>query len=314
MQSLDSNVIREGAMTVTGGHVLRWQEWGNPGADKTILFNHGGPGSGFKDKHKSLFDPSTHRVIFYDQRGCGKSIPFAEVTNNTTQDLIEDIEQLRIFFGLEQFILVGGSWGSTLSLLYAINYPKRVYRILLWSVYLIRQFETDFVNDGRLEYFFPEAWSRFIDLVPKQERTSGDAIMAYYADMIKSSDAEVATRYADEWTLWEASLITLSYNKAQLENDVLGDPNNLAIARVETHYFMNKCFVPENYILNNIGKLRNIPCDVVHGRFDMCTPVISAVDLKNAWPGLNLQIVNSGHLRSDPEMFAALKETINKNF
>lgn len=308
VKEMGPNVLKNGFLEVEGGHSLYWEEWGNPEAP-LILHLHGGPGTGFSDSHKSLYDPEKHHVLFSDQRGSGLSTPFAETANNTTQDLIKDIEKLREHFGAEKLRVVGGSWGCTLSLLYAIEHPERVDRLLLWSAYLIRQFETDFVNEGYPRYFFPEAWNRFIAFVPEEHRTDGDSIMQYYASQINSNDPETARRYADEWTLWEMTLTSINYQPEQLEEEIMGDDKSVAVAKLETHYFLNKCFVPENYILDNIEKIKGIPCDLVHGRFDMCTPPIAAWDLAQAYgENLNLKWVNSGHLRSEPEMFAALRQ------
>ena len=307
--------LSAGWFCVGDGHEVYFEEHGKLDADTTIIHIHGGPGANFTEKHLALYDLSVHHVIFFDQRGCGKSTPFAETENNTTQHLIADIELLRKHFGLEKISLVGGSWGSTLSLFYAIAYPERVERILLWSIFLNRQFELDFVNDGRLRLWFPEAWERFVALVPKECRTSGKSIMAFYAKMIRSEDQKVARRYADEWTLWEATLLSLNYDPAKLEEETVGDERNVAIASLETHYFLNDCFVEEDHILLNLDRIQHIPSDVVHGRFDMCTPFVSALDLKTCWGAqCTLTPVNSGHRHTDPEMFPVLQGILRSKF
>ena len=290
----------------TGGHRLYWEDWGDPTA--TPIFHlHGGPGSGFSDKHKLLYDPTLHRVIFHDQRGSGKSTPLGDTADNTSQKLIEDIEALREHLGIETMHVVGGSWGSTLALLYAIAHPDRIRRLLLRSLYLARQFENDFVNEGYPRYSFPLEWERFTALVPDEARKTGDSVMRYYAEKINSTDEAEAIKYADEWTLWEACLMSIRYDPIALEKEVVGDKENLPGARIQIHYLLNKCFIPENYILDSIEKIKHIPCTLVQGRFDMCTPVVSAINFKNAYgDNLSLKIVNSGHLSSDPEMSAAL--------
>ncbi len=300
---------KKGFLEVGDGYSLYWEEWGNPNA-KPIFHLHGGPGSGFSDRQKLLYDPKKHRVIFHDQRGAGKSTPFAETENNTSTHLIADIEKLREHLGIEKMFVSGGSWGSTLSLLYAIAHPERVERLMIWSLFLARQFEVDFVNEGTPRFFFPEAWERFIALVPPEDRTTGTSVMKHYAQKMRSEDAEVAKKYANEWTLWEATLLSVNYNSTQIEKMVMEDKENTAIARIETHYFLNQCFVPENYILDNIGRLKDVPCTLVHGRFDMCTPPLSAHDLQKAY-GENLSLiwVNSGHYNTDPEMQSALRAT-----
>ncbi|MES2471103.1 MAG: prolyl aminopeptidase [Patescibacteria group bacterium] len=294
----------------TDGHQIYWEDWGNPKAPP-VFFIHGGPGGGFCDRDKLLFNPALHRVIFHDQRGSGKSIPFADTKNNTTQGLVGDIEILRKHLGIEKMYVVGGSWGSALSLFYAIAHPERVKRLLVWGLFLARQFEIDFVNEGYPRYFFTEAWERFIALVPEEYRKTGDNVMGYYSKMMNSQDETEARKFADEWTLYEISLCSINYNPAALEKDVMGDKGNIAIARIETHFFLNKCFVPENYILDNVHKIQHIPCTLIQGRFDMCTPPISTHDLKRKYgDNLSLTLVNSGHLSSDPELGSALRMAI----
>jgi len=297
---MEDYVNSSGLLNVGDGHKIYWEDWGNPNGIPVISL-HGGPGGSFSDSHKALFNPKKHHVIFHDQRGCGKSIPFASTDNNTTQDLVDDIELLREKFGFEKVNIVGGSWGSSLSLVYSIAHPKRVSSLILWGIYLIRQFETDWVNEGYAKYNFPTEWRRFISFVPKEHRTNGDSIMNYYADQMRSSDKKTAEKYAFEWALWESALISIEYDPILNEQETRDDPTMLSTALLETHYFINKCFVPENYILDNIDKIRHIPCKVVQGRFDMCTPAIGAYDLAQSYgDNLTLNWVNSGHLRSDP--------------
>ncbi|MFA6254350.1 MAG: prolyl aminopeptidase [Candidatus Paceibacterota bacterium] len=314
MPKTDTHLNKSGQVE-SDNHKIYWEDWGNPNATPIFVF-HGGPGgSGCDDYIKVLFNPEKQRVVFHDQRGNGKSLPFAETKNNTTQDLINDVEKIREHLGIEKMYITGGSWGSALTLFYALAHPERVERILVWSLFLARQFEVDFVNDGPPKYIFPEAWERFISLVPVEHRQTGDMVMQYYANKIRSTDEKEARIYADEWTLWEISLCSIHYDPVKLEKEVLGDINNISIATLETHYFLNKCFVPENYILDNIGKIKDIPCTVIQGRFDLCTPPVSAFDLKKAYgKNLDLVSVNSGHLSSDPEMFTVLKETLAKFF
>lgn len=303
-------MLKKDFLDVGHGHKIYFEDWGNPKAPP-FFFLHGGPGGNFSDSNKLLFNPEKHRVIFHDQRGAGKSTPSAETNHNTSQDLIADINRLADYFKLDTFTVVGGSWGSTLSLLYAIANPKRVNRLIIWGVYLARQLETDFVNEGYPRYTFPEAWERFIDLVPKTHRKNGDMIMTYYAKMIRSKNKETAKKYADEWTLWEATLTSIRYDQRVMEAEILSE-DNTAVAMLETHYFLNQCFLPENYILNNIKKIRHIPCSVVQGRFDLCTPPIGAFDLAKVYgKNLSLQWTNAGHLRSEPENLATLRAILN---
>lgn len=311
---MKDHVNKTGYLEVGGGHTIYWEDWGNP--DGYPIFSiHGGPGNGFNDSHKLLFDPTIHRVIFYDQRGCGKSTPFASTENNTTPMLIKDIEALRQELAIEKMYIMGGSWGSALSLLYSIAHPDRIKSLLIWGVYLIRELEDNWVNEGYPRYNFPEEWNRFISLVPEDKRNSGEDIMEYYAAMMRSENSTVAKKYAIEWTLWESALISLEYDPEEYEEDIVNDKTTLSIALLETHYFINHCFVSRGYILDNIKRISHIPATVVQGRFDMCTPPIAAYDLKQAY-GKNLDFtwVNSGHLRTDPEMIRCLKTKILQNF
>lgn len=311
MDEEDQYVLRSGHLNVGDGHEIYWEEWGNPDGYPIMHF-HGGPGGGFNDSHKLLFDPARHRVVFFDQRGSGRSTPFASIEHNTTQDLIADTEKLRKHLKIEKTHVVGGSWGSTMTMLYAIAYPDRVKHMVMWGIYLARQFETDYVSEGYPRHNYPEAWERFIALVPEEHRTNGTAITKYYADKMASSDNKKAQRYADEWSLWELSLMSLKYDKRKLEQEVIGDETNIPLAKLETHYFLNNCFIPENYILDNIKNIQRVPCYVVQGRFDNCTPPVSAYELSKAYgKNLTLQWASAGHKRTDPELLAALQAAIN---
>lgn len=309
----DKHVLKSGHLDVGDGHTIYYEEWGNKNAPLT-MYLHGGPGGGFSDSNKLLFNPEVHHVIFHDQRGAGRSLPFAQTNANTTQKLIDDIELLRNHFKAEKVYVAGGSWGSALSLLYTLAHPDRVKRLVIWGVYLVRQFENDWINEGHAKNTFPEAWERFIAFVPKENRKSGDEIMKYFAGKIRSNDQAEAKKHADEWTLWEYTHCSIKHDTLGIETEVLGRDNK-AVATLETHYFLNKCFVPENYILDNIGKISHIPCYVVQGRFDMCTPPVSAVDLKKAYgKNLTLQFTNAGHLRSDAENIVAIRAAVNTLF
>lgn len=306
-----NHINQSGFLEVGDGHSLYWEDWGNP-KSFPILHNHGGPGGGFRDSHKLTFNPAKHRVIFYDQRGAGKSMPFAETAHNTTQDLIEDIEKLRTHLNIERFHVFGGSWGSTLSLVYAIAHPDRVRSLTLWGIYLGSQFEDDIIAEGYARYNYPEEWERFISLVPEPERTNGTSITKFYSDKMNTEDLDAARQYADEWSLWETTLLSVNYNQQKLVSELIGDENNLPLAKLETQYFLHNCYIPDNYIIDNIDKIQHIPCYVIQGRFDNCTPPVSAYKLAKAYgENLTIQVVNAGHLRSDPELFAALTTAAN---
>src|SRR3990167_6088525 len=187
--------MKKGYLKVGNGHKIYFEDWGNPKATP-IFFLHGGPGSGISDKYKLLFNIKKHRVIFHDQRGSGKSKPFANIINNTTQDLVSDIEKLANHLKINKFTLIGGSWGSTLSLVYAISNPNRVKRLVIWGIYLARKFETDYVNEGYPKHTFPEAWQRFISHVPLYSRLNGNSIMKYYAKKIRDKNKSVVKKYS----------------------------------------------------------------------------------------------------------------------
>jgi proline iminopeptidase len=302
--------LNDSGFLSVAGHKVYWEDWGNKSA-KPFFHLHGGPGASFSDKHKMLYNPERHRVIFHDQRGCGRSTPAGLLDNNTTQDLISDIERLRELCGAEKISLAGGSWGATLALLYALAHPQRVEKIVIWSVFLATQFEIDWVNEGYPRYTFPEAWERFIAMVPPAKRSSGDSIMKFYAEKIFSIDSALAEKYAAEWGLWELSLCSLHYDQRRIEAEVLGSEGSLHSSRIQLHYLQEKCFVPENYILDTISRITHIPCFLVHGRFDMCCPPTSGVALAKVYgKQLTLQWVNSGHSRNDPEMMSALRATL----
>lgn len=303
---------QSGYLNVGDGHKIYWEDWGNP-EGSAIMHLHGGPGAGFNESHKLIYDPKVHRVIFHDQRGSGRSQPFASIKDNTTTHLVDDIERLREHLKIEKIHLSGGSWGSTLALVYAIAHPEMVSKMMMWGIFLNRDFEVDYLYQGVAKETFPEAWGRFIGQVPESSRGSSADVIAYYASQIRSQDKKTALKYAAEWTLWESSTVSLAYDRLAVEREVLeGDQKqqhfNLSIATMETHYFANDCFIEENHILRNLKRIKHIPCFVVQGRFDMCTPPISALDLAAAYgERLRLQIVRAGHLRSEPETLTALR-------
>ncbi|MGC1176689.1 MAG: prolyl aminopeptidase [Candidatus Saccharimonadales bacterium] len=306
------HIIKSGHLDVGQGHKIYWEDWGNP-QGFPIIYLHGGPGGGFHDKHKLSYDPLKHRVIFFDQRGAGKSTPYASTEHNTTQDLISDIEKLRKHLKIEKAHVSGRSWGSALALAYAIAHPESVKHMMIGGIYFGTRFENDYISAGYVKYTYPEAWERYIAIVPEDHRSDGTAITQYYANKMNSSDSAEAKRYADEWTLWEASTLSIHYDKRSVEAAVLAE-DNLAIAKLEAHYFLNDCFMPDNYILDNIHKIKHIPCYVVQGRFDNCTPPITAYKLSKAYgKNLTLQWVSAGHRGSDPEI-QAVERSVANNF
>ena len=255
-----------------GIHHIYFEETGNPDGIP-VMFLHGGPGAGCAPPHRRLFDPQRYRVILMDQRGCGRSEPFASIQQNTTQDLIEDIEALRQHLNIPNFILFGGSWGSTLALAYGVTYPDRCLGFVLRGVFLGTRAEIEwFLYDmGR---FFPEAHDRFIRPIPPSERS--DLLSAYY-QRLTSPSRTIACQAARSWAAYENSCATL----AAVSRDA-GD-SALSLALLEAHYFTNECFMPENHLLDNVARLSHLPAIVVQGRHDVICPPFTAYRLVEAW-------------------------------
>ena len=255
-----------------GIHHIYFEETGNPDGIP-VMFLHGGPGAGCAPPHRRLFDPQRYRVILMDQRGCGRSEPFASIQQNTTQDLIEDIEALRQHLNIPNFILFGGSWGSTLALAYGVTYPNRCLGFVLRGVFLGTRAEIEwFLYDmGR---FFPEAHDRFVRPIPPSERS--DLLSAYY-QRLTSPSRTIACQAARSWAAYENSCATL----AAVSRDA-GD-SALSLALLEAHYFTNECFMPENHLLDNVARLNHLPAIVVQGRHDVICPPFTAYRLVEAW-------------------------------
>lgn len=304
---MGQNINASGHLDAGKGHKIYWEDWGNPKATP-IIHLHGGPGAGFNELHKVIYDPSKHRVIFHDQRGCGKSRPTGELNNNSTQDLINDIELLRNHLGLDKVHLAGGSWGSCLALLYAIAFPGNVMNLMIWSIFLGRKADSDYMYGSPARYYLPEAWERFINNVPVDKRESPDKVMLFYFEKMNSADVKQAQKYADEWALWDTSLVVPKSDWATLLERVPGDSDSLIMGKLHLYYCLNGNFIPENFLLENVNKITGIKCFAVHGRFDYCTPPVNAHELSKAYGGkLKLKMVNSSHLRNEPEMQDSLK-------
>lgn len=299
---------KSGMLNVSGGHKLYWEDWGNPKAKVPIFYLHGGPGGNIKLRDTLAFDLTKQRVILFDQRGAGKSKPFASVKNNTTQDLIADIDRLRKHLNVGVISLAGGSWGATLALVYAIGNPEVVQKLLIWSVVLGTKNDVDYVNQGGSQkYHFPDVWKRYSEMVPEIEREN---TTAYYAKQFEHRDKAVRNRYVNEWVLFESSLMKLDSN---IDYAILEEPtdeesqDNLAIAMLETHYFLNNFFLEDNYVTENAKNIKHVPTVIVHGRYDFVAPLSGAFELNEAL-GENsyLHIVPTNHSRMD----AALREVV----
>ena len=285
-----------GMLDVGEGHTLYWERCGTKGA-KPAVFLHGGPGSGCSPAQRQQFDPAKYDVLLFDQRGCGRSTPFASLDNNTTWDLVADIERLREMAGIDKWMVFGGSWGSTLSLAYAQTHPERVTELVLRGIFLFRQSEVDWLYKYGASELYPEGWEDFVGLVQEGER--GQVVEAYHR-RLTSEDPAVRLAAAKAWSTWEGLTVTLLPDAAMLE-EFTEDNHAIAIARIENHYMRNLGWLDDNQLLENAGKLKGIPGVIVQGRHDCCTPPSAAWDLKKAWPEVDLQIVpDGGHLFTEP--------------
>ena len=293
---------QEHKLDVGDGHTLHVEECGNA-QGIPILFIHGGPGAGCMSSDRCFFDPERYRIILFDQRGAGRSTPHACLEDNTSGHLVQDIERIREHLNIERWALFGGSWGSTLSLLYAIAHPDKVLGLILRGIFLCRQQDLQWFYQGGASRIFPEYWQTYADFIPKDEQ--GDYISAYYKRLV-GSDELVQMAASKIWSTWEGRCATLHPNKKIIDH--FSDPHNArAIARIEAHYFQNKIFVPDNHILNNMDKLADIPGTIVHGRYDIICPLDNAVALSAAWPKAQLNIIReAGHSSQEPGITDAL--------
>lgn len=275
------------------GHRVYVEQCGNP-SGIPVLFLHGGPGGGISSLQRRFFDPERYRIILFDQRGCGRSLPHASLENNTTQHLTSDIEQVRTHLGIDKWVLFGGSWGSTLALYYAVQHPDRVMAMVLRGIFLAMQRELDWFYGGGTAAIFPEKWADFIAPIPDEERDN--LIGAYYRRLNDKAYEAERLRFAKAWSLWEGSTVSLVPDESEARQSI--DPNfALAFARIEAHYFFHDCFMPEDgYLLKNAPKLKGVPVRIVQGRYDAICPPRSAFELANALPDGQLTIVPvAGH-------------------
>ena len=285
-----------GMLDVGDGHVLYWERCGTPGA-KPAVFLHGGPGSGGSPKQRQQFDPKKYDVLLFDQRGCGRSTPFASLEDNTTWHLVADIERLREMAGIDQWMVFGGSWGSTLGLAYAQTHPAHVTELVLRGIFLFRQHEIDWLYKYGASELYPEGWQDFVGLVQEGER--GDVVEAYYR-RLTSEDPATRLAAAKAWSTWEGLTVTLLPDAAMLE-EFTEDQHAIAVARIECHYMRNLGWLDHDQLLENAGKLKDIPGVIVQGRHDCCTPPSAAWNLKQAWPEVELEIIpDGGHLFTEP--------------
>lgn len=289
-------------------HTLYLEESGEPNGIP-ILFVHGGPGAGCGKYDRRFFDPQKYRIILFDQRGSGRSTPHADLRNNSTQELISDIEKIRAHLKIDKWAIFGGSWGATLGLLYAQAYPETVSGLILRGVFLCRQKDIDWLYQEGASRIFPDYWKDYLQVIPQEER---DKLMnAYYRRL--TGDNELAKMAAAKaWSLWEGRCATLRPHQDVI--DKYSKPHlALSLARIEAHYFVNSGFISENQILDDAHKLANIPGTIVHGRYDTVCPLDNAYDLQSAWPDSELHIIrDAGHSALEPSISDALVKATNE--
>lgn len=295
-----------GFLDLTAGHRMYWESSGNR-QGLPVVFLHGGPGAGASPVHRQFFDPSAFRIVIFDQRGAGRSTPLGGLEANTTQDIVEDIERLRAHLGIERWIVFGGSWGSTLALVYAQAHPDRCLALVLRGIFLGRASEIDWFLYG-IRQVFPEAWRDFAHYIPEAERH--DLLEAYHR-RLADPDPAVHMPAARRWSSYEGSCSTLLPNPG-LVADYASDRVALGLARIEAHYFRHRIFLSENQIVANVHRLEGIPATIVQGRYDAVCPPASADDLHRAWPAADYFVVpDAGHSAFEPGTRARLVATMD---
>lgn len=297
----------DGMLDVGGGHRIYWEVSGNP-AGKPVVFLHGGPGGGTSPLQRRLFDPAAYRIVLFDQRGCGRSIPHVATRDpdeaNTTWHLVADMEALREHLKIDRWLLFGGSWGSTLALAYAQLHPERVSEIILRGVFLLRQSELDWLYRGGAGALFPEDWAAFAALVP-----DGD-VLAGYRRLV--DDPATATAAAVAWSNWEGAIVSLTPNPNLVAT--YADPRfAVAFAKLALHYFTNAGWLDDDQLLRDAGKLAGIPGRIVQGRYDAVCPPVTAWDLHRAWPDSKLTVLpRAGHALTDLGVLDALLDATDE--
>jgi proline iminopeptidase len=297
--------FNQGHLKVSDLHTIYFEEAGNPNG-KPIVFVHGGPGGGIDESHRRFFDPKVWRIVLFDQRGCGKSKPFSELKENTTWDLVSDMEKIRNHLKISDWTVFGGSWGSTLALAYAISHPEKVKGLILRGIFLLREKEIKWFYQEGASFIFPDAWEKYLAPIPEVER--GDLVSAFYK-RLTSNDSKVRSEASRAWSVWEGSTSKLYMDPDFIER-FAGDEFADAFARIECHYFVNKGFFKEDgWLLNNIDKIKHIPAWIVQGRYDVVCPATSAWELSRKWPEAKLHIIaDAGHSAGEPGIKSKLIE------
>jgi proline iminopeptidase len=294
---------KTGHIKVSDLHEIYYEECGAPNG-QPVIFVHGGPGGGIISDYRRYFDPETYRVILFDQRGCGKSTPHANLEENTTWDLVADMEQIRNLLGIEKWVVFGGSWGSTLSLAYSQTHPNRVKALVLRGIFLLRPQELRWFYQEGASFIYPDAWRHYLEPIPVDERD--DMIQAYHK-RLTSDDGEVRNRAARAWSVWEASTSKL-FPDDTLKDMFASDDFANAFARIECHYFVNGGFLDHpDQLLQNVDTMRHIPGVIVQGRYDVVCPMTTAWELHLRWPEAEFHVIpDAGHSAGEPGIIDAL--------
>ncbi|HEY9405589.1 MAG TPA: prolyl aminopeptidase [Pyrinomonadaceae bacterium] len=299
----------QGMLPVSPVHTLYYEQSGNP-EGVPVVFLHGGPGGGTVPDYRRFFDPAAYRIVLFDQRGSGKSTPHANLEDNTTWHLVADTERIREHLGIESWVVFGGSWGSTLALAYAQTHPDRARALVLRGIFLCRPKEIRWFYQEGASAIYPDAWEHYVKVIPEAER--GDLLGAFHR-RLTSDDEAVRLEAARAWSVWEGSTSKLHPDEDFIAH--FGDPQfALAFARIECHYFMNNAFFDtDNYLIENVGRIRHIPAVIVQGRYDVVCPLMSAWELHRAWPEADLKIIpDSGHSALEPGTRSALVEATDR--
>lgn len=299
----------KGFLQVSGNHSLYWELSGNP-TGKPVIFLHGGPGGATAPSHRRFFDPNHYNILLFDQRGCGKSTPHASIENNTTWDLVDDMEKLRAHVGFDKMMVFGGSWGSTLALAYGETHPDKVTELVLRGIFTFTDDELTWFMGGGAAGLFPDAWDVFKNHIPVEEH---DDLLTAYVSRMNSSDLTIALPAAKQWATWEFTCVTLLPDPDTLSE--LDDPDYaLAIARLEGWYFANQGFLdPHTQLLDNAHVLADIPTTIIHGRYDAICPAVNAWRLKQVMPHADLHFVpDAGHSAFEKGIISALIQATDK--
>lgn len=298
-----------GKLAVSELHTLYFEQVGNPDGSP-VIFLHGGPGGGIDPIHRQYFDPEKWRVILFDQRGCGRSSPHAELRENTTWDLVDDIEKLRTHLQIERWVVFGGSWGSTLALAYSQTHPASCVGLILRGIFLLRKQEIRWFYQEGASYLFPDAWEHYLAPIPVTER---DDLVAAYYQRLTNPDPEVRLAAARPWSVWEASTSKLLLDP-NLQQKFAADQFADAFARIECHYFINHGFFDEeNQLLKHCDRIRHLPTVIVQGRYDVVCPMLSAWELHHALPEAEFVVIpDAGHSMMEPGILSALIDATDR--